>query len=268
MSNDETIKKQIKQLYQEKLFGVFSSVWKNRSHQTLVCFVATEDLKFIVFGTPRESRKFINTQLFEKVSFFVDSTHNDPKDKNQAIAVSAVGKAYSGDKLSENKKEELMKLYLAKHPYQEEFITSPSTQFVLLEVDHYQFVHNFQTVVEWSPNKEQDTILFRQIMGEKIAPGFLRGKVRIISQESEIGEINQNEIIWVRNLELLKQIVMQKPGAVITEAEIKDEIGITYAKEHNIPMIGNLENLQKYVHPNDELSVDGYLGFVILNEIR
>lgn len=268
MSINESISTRIRELYTEKRFGVFSSIWRNQSHQTLVCFVVTEDLKFVLFATPRESRKFINSQLFEKVSFFVDSTHNDPTDLTKAITVAAVGKAYSGDKLSENKKDEFLKLYLKKHPYQEQFISSPSTQFVLLEVDHYQFVQNFQTVIEWSPSKKEDEILFRQIMGKRYSPGFLRGKVKIVAQESDLDTISSKDIVWVKHPNLMVRILDNKPGAIIVEENISEESLISEIKAKQIPFIGNLTELQKYIQANDEISVDGYLGFIILHEIR
>lgn len=268
MENTKNIKEKITNLYANQRFGVFATVWKNQSHQTLVCFQVTEDLSTIIFGTPKNSRKFVNSRVHEKISFFVDSANNDPKDLSQAMTLSAVGRAFIGDLLPKDKYDNYIQIYLKKHPYQESFINSPSTDLVIIEVDHYQFVENFQTVIDWNPASIEKQTLYRQIMGKSVTKGFFRGKIAKIASEKDLEQNWDNKAIFLQDKSLIEKILNINFKGLICELGLSNQTLEQFCTKNNIPLISDLENLSQSIEDNDEISIDGHLGLIIIHKIR
>ena len=75
----------------------------------------------------------------------IDSRSNQDSDIHQAIAVTAVGKAAE---VTEEEREEVLELYLSKHPHLEEFAKSPSCALVRVTVATFYVVSRFQKVME------------------------------------------------------------------------------------------------------------------------
>ncbi|UYP44481.1 hypothetical protein NEF87_000766 [Candidatus Lokiarchaeum ossiferum] len=268
MENTKNIKEKIANLYADQRFGVFATVWKNQSHQTLVCFQVSEDLSTIIFGTPKNSRKFVNSRVHEKVSFFVDSANNDPKDLSQAMTLSAVGRAFIGDLLPKEKLDSLIQRFLKKHPYLEKFITSPSTDLVIIEIDHYQVVEDFQTVIDWKPSPSEKPILYRQIKGNSVVKGLFRGKIATIASEKDLEQHLEDNAIFLQNEALIEQIIKYKFKGVICESDVSSKLLEEFCSNQKIPFVSNLNNLSQSIEDKDEITIDGYLGLIIIHKIR
>jgi hypothetical protein len=125
-------------------FGVFTSITPSDSpHPSLVAFIASADLSWIVFATPLKSRKIQFLDRHPSVSFFWDSRHNVAEDVQTAVTITAFGRAEIPklDTIPELKRQ-----YLARHPYMEDFVESPSTTLVIVHVNQFEVVSQFQTV--------------------------------------------------------------------------------------------------------------------------
>jgi hypothetical protein len=111
----------------------------------LVAFYAADDLKHICFVTPKTTRKFANLTADNRVAVMVNSSINQASDFHNAISVTAVGR---GEVVNDSDKDALLNLYLAKHPYLEDFARAPSCALVRISVKTYYLVKNFQNVME------------------------------------------------------------------------------------------------------------------------
>jgi hypothetical protein len=75
----------------------------------------------------------------------INSSSNQSADFHRAISVTAVGRA---EEVDESEKEQMLRLYLGKHPYLEDFVRSPTSALVRVSVTTYYLVRNFQNVLE------------------------------------------------------------------------------------------------------------------------
>jgi uncharacterized pyridoxamine 5'-phosphate oxidase family protein len=112
--------------------------------------MATDDLKHLLFATTRTTRKYANISKNPRIAIVVDNRSNQESDFHQAAAVTATGvvKEVVGPE-----KEVFQKLYLSKHPYLTEFVSSPTCALLKVEVETYFVVNRFQNVVEFHIKK-------------------------------------------------------------------------------------------------------------------
>ena len=75
----------------------------------------------------------------------INNSTNQSADFHEAMAVTAVGTA--GELLGAEK-ETVLRQYLAKHPYLEDFARAPTCALVGVAVRSYYMVRNFQNVSE------------------------------------------------------------------------------------------------------------------------
>jgi hypothetical protein len=80
-----------------------------------------------------------------RIALLVDNRSNQDSDFHNAIAVTALGNA---KEVKESERDRFLKLYLAKHPYLEEFVNSPTCALLKVSVDRYYMVNRFQKVME------------------------------------------------------------------------------------------------------------------------
>jgi len=146
MEKSEDIEKQLRDLFASQSLAVLATHNEEQPYASLVAFVATEDLKHIYFVTPKTTRKFANIITDGRVAVLINSSTNRSSDFHQAIAVTAVGVA---KEVVGPEQEPLLQLYLAKHPFLEEFANAPTSALVRVKVKSYYLVRNFQKVLEY-----------------------------------------------------------------------------------------------------------------------
>jgi nitroimidazol reductase NimA-like FMN-containing flavoprotein (pyridoxamine 5'-phosphate oxidase superfamily) len=110
-------------LFGSQRLAVLSSHRDGQPYSNLVAFVATPDLRGLVFATTRATRKFENLTADPRVSMLIDNRSNQVSDFREAMAVTAVGRV---KELSGKQKSRILDLYLGKHPYLKEFVESPT----------------------------------------------------------------------------------------------------------------------------------------------
>ncbi len=135
----------VKNLFNSQRLSVLSTQNKGQPYTSLVGFVSTEDLKSILFATTRDTRKFCNIMNDSRVAMLIDNRSNQITDFNEAIAVTATGKAVE---IKEAADKDLIDIYLEKHPYLKKFVTSPTCALMKITVEKYYIVNRFQNVVE------------------------------------------------------------------------------------------------------------------------
>jgi uncharacterized protein YhbP (UPF0306 family) len=145
LENEISLENKLKQLFTSQKLGVLATQQKLKPYTSLIAFGCSEDMRHIVFATPKATRKFANMLSNSSVSLFVDNRTNSATDFRKAIGVTITG---SIRQIRKNKNSKLMKLYLSKHPYLESFLTSRSCAFLCIDVKSFYVVERFQNVTE------------------------------------------------------------------------------------------------------------------------
>lgn len=145
METPDQIKEIIRELLATQRLGVLSTQSKGGPHASLVAFVPAEDLKSVLFATPRTTRKYMNLMADSRAALLIDNRANQDSDFRTAMAVTAKGMVRE---LREGDREKSEELYLARHPQLEEFVRAPSCALMVLAVHTYQLVGRFQRVME------------------------------------------------------------------------------------------------------------------------
>lgn len=143
MNKIDRLRNTIKNITSKELFGVFATSVNDVPYTTLIAFVLQDDLKKLFFATPRDTKKFKDLRINEKVSFHVQNSNNSPEDISSAVGITITGKA---SECLKNKSEEAIISYLLKHPQMEEFIYSLNIAFISVEIEKYNVVEKFQNV--------------------------------------------------------------------------------------------------------------------------
>jgi len=136
----------LKRLFAEQLFAVLATEGRRAPHLNIVSFAPADELRTILFATPRQSQKFANLRRHPEVALFVDNRSNRLQDLQEVYGVEISGTAAEAAGPEEPRYREL---YLARFPALEEFLGSPGTAFMAVRVRRYDVVHRFQEVVFW-----------------------------------------------------------------------------------------------------------------------
>lgn len=145
MKELKTIKKDLKGLFESQPLAVLATQSDGQPYTSLVAFASSKDFKELYFATTRATRKYANLLANPQVALLMDNRSNKPSDFRWAMAVTALGQA---QEIKGEKAKRVTKLYLAKHPHLEEFLTSPTCALVGVEVRTYYLVTRFQDVIE------------------------------------------------------------------------------------------------------------------------
>ena len=145
MERTAQLREFLKDLFSSQRLAVLATQSRGRPYGNLVAFMATDDLKHLLFATTRATRKFVNISKNPKVAMVVDNRSNEESDFHQAAAVTATGVV---KEIMGPEKARFQKLYLSKHPYLKDFVSSPTCALLKVEVETYTIVNRFQNVVE------------------------------------------------------------------------------------------------------------------------
>jgi nitroimidazol reductase NimA-like FMN-containing flavoprotein (pyridoxamine 5'-phosphate oxidase superfamily) len=145
MERTAELKEFLKGLFSSQRLAVLATQSRKQPYGNLVAFMATDDLKHLLFATTRATRKYANISSNPRIAMVFDNRSNQEADFHQAAAVTATGlvKETVGPQ-----KRRFQKLYLTKHPYLKEFVSSPTCALLRMDVETYYVVRQFQNVVE------------------------------------------------------------------------------------------------------------------------
>jgi len=133
----------VRTLLASQKFAVLSTQEKDHPYMNLVAFAETGDLRTILFGTTRATRKYGNISAKSGVALLVDNRSNEVADIREAMAVTIVGSAFE---VPASEREGLERAYLEKQPHMKEFLSSPATALIKVDVEYYLLVSRFQDV--------------------------------------------------------------------------------------------------------------------------
>jgi heme iron utilization protein len=145
MERTTRLKAFLKELFSSQRLAVLATQDKRQPYGNLVAFMATEDLKHLLFPTTRATRKYTNISRNPRIAMVVDNRSNQEADFHQAAAVTATGLV---KEVEDSERERFQRLYLSKHPYLKEFVSAPTCALLKVEVETYYVVNRFQNVME------------------------------------------------------------------------------------------------------------------------
>ena len=135
METSAEVQRRLQNLFETQKLAVVATQSGGQPYASLVAFVATDDLRQLFFVTAKTTRKFANMVSDSRVAVLVNSSVNQESDFHDAISITVTGIA---EEIKEPERQNILDLYLAKHPYLEDFARSPSYAFIILidELDH------------------------------------------------------------------------------------------------------------------------------------
>jgi nitroimidazol reductase NimA-like FMN-containing flavoprotein (pyridoxamine 5'-phosphate oxidase superfamily) len=147
LKNPSQLKRLLKDLFSSQPLAVLATQSNGQPYGNLVAFAATEDLKSLLFATVRGTRKFANITTDPRVAMVMDSRTNQRVDFQKAVAATATGIV---EEVEGEEKDQLLKLYVLKHPHLKRFVTSRRCALLKVNVNSYVVVRRFQKVVTLS----------------------------------------------------------------------------------------------------------------------
>lgn len=135
----------LRELLTTERLGVLATHHGGAPYASLVAFVASDDISRILFATPRATRKFANIEADPRVAMLIDNARELPVDFEHAAAATATGEAFE---LTGDERDEAVGRFAAVHPHMKQFVASPSTALLCIEVESYYLVRRFQHVTE------------------------------------------------------------------------------------------------------------------------
>jgi heme iron utilization protein len=138
------IPERLKALNAEEFFAVLATDDGRQPYTSLVSYALTPDMKKIIFATPKNTRKYTNIIHSANVALLVDNRSKTKKNLLETEAITIVGIAKPVRK--GKARDELAKTFLMKHPDLNEFINSPATELIAIDIIQCVHVSRFQTV--------------------------------------------------------------------------------------------------------------------------
>lgn len=145
LSEESELEHLIRELFESQKLAVLGTQNEGQPYANLIAFAPSDDLKSLYFVTARATRKYANIEADARVTVLIDNRSNQDSDFSQAAAVTATGRA---KELEDSKRDEVLAIYLDKHPMLEEFVRSPSCALLQIKVETYYLVRRFQNVME------------------------------------------------------------------------------------------------------------------------
>jgi len=146
LEKEECLRK-LKTFFESQPLAVLATQNGAAPYASLVAFAANEKLKYLLFATPKATRKYSNMQANPAVALLIDNRKNTKKDIQEAMTVTALGKV---EQVEDFERSIMEKIYLMKHPHLADFLNSPKTAFLKIRIEKYVVVTHFQHVVEIS----------------------------------------------------------------------------------------------------------------------
>ncbi len=145
LSEESELEHRIRELFESQKLAVLATQNEGQPYANLIAFAPSDDLKCLYFVTARATRKYANIEADARVTMLIDNRSNQDSDFSQAAAVTATGAA---QEVVHSRRDEVLAIYLAKHPMLEEFVRSPSCALLKIQVETYYLVRRFQNVME------------------------------------------------------------------------------------------------------------------------
>ena len=132
--DESQVREKLSDLFVSQKLAVLATNSEGQPYNCLVAIACTEDLKYLLFSTSRSTRKYRELKTDSRVSILVDNRLNMESDFDNAVAVTALGRATETQGFN---KDRLVDIYLEKHPYLASFVNSQDNALIRIDVNKY-----------------------------------------------------------------------------------------------------------------------------------
>jgi len=141
---EREIVKAVGALLESQRVGVLGTFGSGSPYCSLVGFSFEPGYGRLFFATTRATRKYANLSETHRVALLVDNRNNREEDLHEASALTAVGPVRE---LTGTERDRAGQVHLGRHPSLREFLESPTTALLALDVERYFLVRRFQEVL-------------------------------------------------------------------------------------------------------------------------
>lgn len=114
--------------------------------------------------------------------------------------------------------------------------------------------------------KKTSRVRARQIVGQPAGRGFATGKARVVSRHSDLFEFKRGEILVCDSIDPNMTFVIPLASAVVERRGGMLIHGAIIAREYGLPCVTGVPDAVRWIKTGDTITVDGYLGMVIIGE--
>lgn len=104
----------------------------------------------------------------------------------------------------------------------------------------------------------------RQLIGQPASPGLARGPARVVLHAEELFQFRAGEVLVCDALDPSMTLVVPLAAAIVERRGGMLIHGSIIAREYGIPCVTGVPQATRFIRTGDPLTVDGYLGIVIL----
>jgi nitroimidazol reductase NimA-like FMN-containing flavoprotein (pyridoxamine 5'-phosphate oxidase superfamily) len=146
MNDPTSIRKYIEDILKTCRLAVLATEAGGQPYASLITITPFKGFRQIIFATYRNTRKFRNILINDRVSVLIQGEDLISSDQQKGNALTAFGHAQEVgiSELAEAKFE-----HLSKHPDLETFMQSRDIAIIRIKVDAYQLVRAIDDVVWW-----------------------------------------------------------------------------------------------------------------------
>jgi phosphoenolpyruvate synthase/pyruvate phosphate dikinase len=114
--------------------------------------------------------------------------------------------------------------------------------------------------------KKAYTVTARQIVGQPAGAGLATGKARVISRHLDLFEFKRGEVLVCDAIDPGMTFVIPLASAVVERRGGMLIHGAIIAREYGLPCVTGVPDATRWIKTGDTITVDGYLGMVIIGE--
>jgi len=124
------------------------------------------------------------------------------------------------------------------------------------------YVPKQSAVVE--KTKTNDQIKARQLVGQPAGPGIVKGRARVIVDQSDLLDFKAGEILVCDAVDPNMTFVVPLSAGIVERRGGMLIHGAIIAREYGLPCVTGVPDAHSLIKTGDQLTVDGYLGIVIV----
>jgi pyruvate,water dikinase len=117
-----------------------------------------------------------------------------------------------------------------------------------------------------APLPKGPPVTARQLIGQPAGPGVAAGKARVIETSSDLFDFKAGEILVCDAVEPNMTFVVPLSSGIIERRGGMLIHGAIIAREYGLPCVTGVPNVTSSIKTGDMVTVDGYLGIVIIGE--
>jgi pyruvate,water dikinase len=104
----------------------------------------------------------------------------------------------------------------------------------------------------------------RQLIGQPAGPGLARGRARVVSTPRDLKDFQNGEILICDAVDPNMTFIVPLAAAVVERRGGMLIHGAIIAREYGLPCVTGVPELMRFVCSGDLVTVDGYLGIIII----